>query len=201
MSISKISGRIKNILTTPKTEWPKIADEPVTVFGLYWSYIAIIAAIPLIAGLINLNLTGHKTPGGPNIILGLFFTIPLYVLSLVSIYAVALIINMLAPAFGGQRSLNQALKAAAYAGTASCIGGIGKVVSWDVGTMSILAGSIYGIYLLHLGLSATMRCPPEKAGAYTAASVGCAIVCALVFYPILAFVWVTSILWFGSGHG
>ncbi|HEY9512922.1 MAG TPA: YIP1 family protein, partial [Rhodanobacter sp.] len=36
--------------------------------------------------------------------------------------------------------------------------------------------AIYAIYLLYLGLPQTMRCPPEKAGVYTAVSVIIAIV-------------------------
>jgi hypothetical protein len=34
MDFGKIIDRIKNILTTPKTEWPVIAAEPATVNGL-----------------------------------------------------------------------------------------------------------------------------------------------------------------------
>jgi len=196
----KIVERVKNILTTPKTEWPAVAAEPATVWSLYGSYITIMALIPLIAGFINIGLVGSKGIGPPQPFLGLFLTIPFYVLSLLSIYAVALIINVLAPAFGGQRGMGQALKVAAYAGTAAFVGGIGRVVSWELGTMLILVGSIYGIYLLNLGLPATMKYPPEKAGVYTAVSVICAVACALVLYPALAVVWIGGLFWLGSGY-
>jgi hypothetical protein len=47
----------------------------------------------------------------------------------------------------------------------------------------MLVGLIYAIYLLYLGLPPTMKCPPEKAGAYTAVTLLCAIILGwLLFY-------------------
>ena len=40
--------RIKNILLSPRTEWPKIAGETATVQSLYVGYILILAAIALV---------------------------------------------------------------------------------------------------------------------------------------------------------
>jgi hypothetical protein len=37
--------RIKNILLSPRTEWPKIAGETATVQSLYVGYILVLAAI------------------------------------------------------------------------------------------------------------------------------------------------------------
>jgi hypothetical protein len=87
----------------------------------------------------------------------------------------ALIIDALAPSFGGEKNLVQALKVTAYALTASWIASIGVIVPW-IGTLIVFAGGIYSIYLLYLGLPATMKCPPENAVGYTAISVICAIV-------------------------
>jgi hypothetical protein len=44
----------------------------------------------------------------------------------------------------------------------------------------VLAGGIYSIYLLYLGLPHTMKCPPEKAAGYTAVAVIIAIVLGFV---------------------
>jgi hypothetical protein len=88
---------------------------------------------------------------------------------------VALIINALAPTFGGQKDMVQALKTEAYAWTASWVAGIAVIVPW-LGWLIAIAGAVYAIYLLYLGLPHTMKCPPEKAGGYTAVSVIIAIV-------------------------
>ncbi|MDR2155636.1 MAG: YIP1 family protein [Burkholderiaceae bacterium] len=170
--------RIKNILLSPKTEWQAIASEPATVPGLYKSYIAIIAAAPALAGFIKSSLIGYgafglsaRTP----IANGLIGAIIGYALSLALVYVMALIVNTLAPIFGGRKNLTEALKTVAYAATASCVASIGLVIAW-LGLLIVLAGSIYNIYLLYRGLPVTMKCPPEKAAGYTAISVVCAIV-------------------------
>jgi hypothetical protein len=178
MDFGKIIERIKAILTTPRTEWPAAAAEPATVQSLYAGYIAIVAALPIIAGFIKGSLIGSsafgitvRTPIGMGIV-GMLLH---YVLALVIVYVVALIINALAPTFGGQKDMVQALKTVAYAWTASWVAGIAVIVPW-LGWLIAIAGAVYAIYLLYLGLPHTMKCPPEKAGGYTAVSVIIAIV-------------------------
>ena len=178
MDFGKIIERIKAILTTPRTEWPAAAAEPATVQSLYAGYIAIVAALPIIAGFIKGSLIGTsafgitvRTPIG----MGIVGMVLHYVLALVIIYVVALIINALAPTFGGQKDMVQALKTVAYAWTASWIAGIAVIVPW-LGALIAVAGVIYAIYLLYLGLPQTMRCPREKTGVYTAVSVVIAMV-------------------------
>ena len=188
MDFGKIVERIKAILTTPKTEWPVAAAEPASVQGLYTGYIAIVAALPIIAGFIKGSLIGtsmfgitvRDSFGGgiTRMVLG-------YLLSLVVVYLVALIINALAPSFGAQKDMTQALKTVAYSWTAYWITGIAVIVPW-LGMLILLAGGIYSIYLLYLGLPHTMKCPPEKAGGYTAVSVIIAIVLGWIVSLVVA---------------
>lgn len=178
MQFANLVARTKAILTTPKTEWPQIASEPASTSGLYAGYIAILAAIPAIAGFIKSSLIGTgflgvtvRAPIGAGItaaILG-------YALSLLLTYVMALIINALAPTFSGQKNQIQALKTVAYAWTAYWVAGIATIVPW-LGWLVVLAGGIYTIYLLYLGLPSTMQCPPDKAAGYTALSIVIAIV-------------------------
>ena len=170
MDFGKIFSRIKAILSTPQTEWPVIAAEPDTVGGLFRNYICIVAALPVIAYFIRGSLIGHggwgmhiHTPLG----LGLLGLILHYLLTLVVVYLVALIVNAFAPSFGGSKDSVQALKTVAYAWTAGWVAGIAIIIPW-LGWLVAIAGVIYGIYLLYLGLPHTMRCPPERAGGYTA---------------------------------
>lgn len=178
MDFGKIIERIKAILTTPKTEWPVVAAEATSVNGLYTGYIAIVAALPIIAHFIKGSLIGAgvfgitvRTPIG----MGIVGMVLHYVLALVIVYVVALIINALAPTFGGQKDMTQALKTVAYSWTASWVAGIAVIVPW-LGWLIAIAGAVYAIYLLYLGLPHTMKCPPDKAGGYTAVSVIIAIV-------------------------
>ena len=45
--------RVKNILLTPKTEWPVIAAEPVNRNDLILKYVLVLAAIPAVLGLLR----------------------------------------------------------------------------------------------------------------------------------------------------
>jgi hypothetical protein len=178
MDSGKIIARVKAILTTPRIEWPIAAAEPATVGSLYSGYIVFVAALPAIAGFIKQSLIGVggfgvtvRVPIGTALV-GMVLS---YLLSLLVVYLMALIVNALAPTFGAQKDQVQALKAIAYAWTASWIAGICVIIPW-LGWLIALAGAIYGIYLLYLGLPSTMKCPPDKAAGYTAVSVIAAIV-------------------------
>lgn len=187
MDFGKIIDRIKNILTTPKTEWPVIAAEPATVNGLYTGYIAILAALPAIASFIKGSLIGHslfgvtvRSPVG----MGIVGMILQYVLALVLVYVMALIINALAPTFGGKKDMVQALKTITYAWTASWIAGIAVILPW-IGMLILIVGLVYAIYLFYLGLPSTMKCPADKAGGYTAVSIVIAVVLGWIFALIV----------------
>ncbi|MBB6186617.1 Yip1 family protein [Rhodanobacter sp. MP7CTX1] len=196
MDFGKIIERVKAILTTPKTEWPVVAAEPDTVRGLYTGYIAIVAVLPVIAHFIKNSLIGTGAFGitvRMPIGMGIVAVVVQYVLALVVVYLLALIINALAPTFGGQKDQVQALKTVAYSWTAGWVAGIAVILPW-LGWLIAIAGAIYGIYLLYLGLPETMKCPPDKAGGYTAVTVIIAIVLSWILYLIIASVIGTAVL-------
>ncbi|HET9034276.1 MAG TPA: Yip1 family protein [Dokdonella sp.] len=169
MDFSKLIARVQAILLTPKTEWPVIAAEQETVANLYKNYILILAAIPAVFGFIKSSLIGYSVMGftaRTPIVSGIVGMIVQYALILALVYLVGLLISALAPSFDGEKNVLQGLKTAAYAYTAGWIASIAMIVPW-IGWLVALAGSIYGIYLLYLGLPHTMRCPPEKSVIYT----------------------------------
>ncbi|HEY0231284.1 MAG TPA: Yip1 family protein [Dokdonella sp.] len=203
MDFNKLMARVKAILMTPKTEWPVIAGEPATVPDLYKNYIIILAAIPALAGFIKGSLIGYgmfgvnyRTPVGA----GITAAIVSYVLSLVLVYVVGLIIDALAPSFGGQKNAIQALKAAAYSYTASWVASIGLIIP-GIGWLIALAGGIYGIYLLYLGLPPTMKSPPEKSAGYTAVSIIITIVLGWIVAIVVAGVAGTGAMMSGAMNG
>ena len=84
--------RVKNILLSPKTEWPTIAGEATTTQALYTGYIMILAAIGPIAMLLR------------SMVVGAAGAIVSYLIALIMIYIVALIVDALAATFGGEKN-------------------------------------------------------------------------------------------------
>ena len=187
--------RAKNILLQPNQEWPVIAAEAADTKSLFIQYAVPLAAIGPIAMWLGHSLVGisvgplgtYRTP----IVGGLAFAVLTYVLSLVSVFVVGLIIDALAPSFGGEKNGTQAMKCAVYAHTPGWLGGIFHLLP----ALSILAvvASLYGLYLLYLGLPVLMKAPRDKAVGYAVVVVICAIVLAIVVGVI------GSIIGFGGG--
>lgn len=166
--------RVKNILLSPKTEWPVIEQEQTDVKTIYLSYIMILAAIPAIASIISSLLIGGMVGAvagraglGASMTGGFAVGHALvsYVITLVVVFVVALIVDALAPTFGGTKSQINALKLVAYSMTAGWIASIAAVIPF-LGWIIALIGSLYGIYLMYLGLPVLMKCPQDKSVVY-----------------------------------
>jgi len=172
--------RVKNILLTPKTEWDVIDAEPTTVADLYKEYIIPLAAVGPVASAVGALAFGFRAFGvtyRPSFGSVLSTTLVTYLLTLGGVYVLALIIDALAPSFGGTQNQTQALKVSAYSSTASWVAGIFGLIpmlSW----LGILG--LYSLYLLYLGLPVLMKAPAEKAMGYTAVVIIAAIVLFLV---------------------
>lgn len=179
MDFNKVIQRARSLLVAPRTEWPVIAAEPATVAGLYREYIMIVAAIPPICRFVKTSVLGYGWHGfrvyrvgiGPS----LTAAIVEYAISLLAVYGIALVIEALAPNFGGQPNRIQALKAAGYSYTASWIAGCAQILP-GLYVLVALAGAIYSFYLLYLGLPSTMKVSPERAGGYAAVTAVIALV-------------------------
>lgn len=199
MNSEPLIDRVKSILFNPRGTWPVIGAEPATVAGLYTRYIMILAALPAIFTFIKTSLIGYSVFGATmrtGIVAGLLGALLTYALSLVLVYVVAMIINALAPSFRGQKNQVQALKTIAYAYTAAWVAGIGVIIPWLGGVIG-LVGGIYSIYLLYLGLTHTMKNPPEKSLGYTAVIVVITLVLSLLIGAVVA--GVTGIGAMGAG--
>ncbi len=169
-------NRIKNLIISPKTEWEIINGEAVDIASLYKSWIMPLAAIPAIAGFIGTSLFGVGAPGlyaRVPIFLSAFNGLLSFVLSLVGVYAFAHILNALAPYFGAQKNLDQALKLSAYVPVAAWLSGVFLLVP----VLSILAliGALYTLYLLFVGLPVLMKPAKDKAASFALAAILAAI--------------------------
>ncbi|HET7568989.1 MAG TPA: Yip1 family protein [Gammaproteobacteria bacterium] len=177
-----LTHRVRNILFRPRSEWEAIADETASPRTLYLRYILPLAAIGPVANFIGLSMFGVSVPflGRYRVPIssGIAEAIVSYVLTLVGVYVLALIISELAAGFGGEKSLPQALKLAAYTSTPVWLAGVLHLV--PLLDVLILFAGIYGLYLLYLGLPRLMHAPRERAFGYTAAVVIADIVIYLV---------------------
>jgi len=149
-----------------------------------------LAAIGPVALFIGKSLFGFSAlfagSSGVPIVWALSQAITHYVLTLVGVFIVCLIIDALAPTFGGERNQLQALKVAVYASTPSWVAGVFYLLP-ALGILAVLA-SLYGIYVLYLGLPVLMKAPPEKAVPYTAVVIVCAIVVFVIVGAVVGMV-------------
>ncbi|HEX4942973.1 MAG TPA: Yip1 family protein [Usitatibacteraceae bacterium] len=177
-----IVDRVKNIILTPKSEWPIIAGETSSTGDLMGGYVAPLAGISVLCGFVGSSIVGVSLPfigtyRSP-ILAGIGVAVFSFVMAFVGIFILSLIINALAPTFGGEKNPAQALKVAVYSYTPAWIAGILGIIP-ALGLIGVLV-SLYGLYLLYLGLPRLMKNPEEKSIGYTAVVVICAIVIGFV---------------------
>ena len=173
-------GRAKAILLQPKAEWPKIEAEPATIGGIYSGYVVYLAAVPVLCTLVGSLIFGYGFAGvtyRPSIPAALTTAVLQYGLALGGVYVFALIIDALAPRFGGQKDPMSAFKLAAYAATASWLAGVFTLVP-GLSFLSILG--LYSLYLLYTGAPILMKVPADRALSYTAVIIVVGIVIGLV---------------------
>ncbi len=178
--------RAKNIVLSPKTEWDAIAADPTPTPKLITGYVLPLAAVAAVAASIGMVFIGHGM--GPlgtvrmPVMTGLVMLVFQLVMAVAMVFLLGFIIDALAPSFGGQKNMAQAVKVAAYAYTPVWIVGILSIIP-ALGLLGILA-ALYAIYLVYLGLPRLMKSPPEKSVAYTAVVIVAGIVLGLVLAAV-----------------
>jgi hypothetical protein len=182
-------ARVKNMILTPKTEWPVVEREPTSIGQLYISYVAPLALVAAVLAFIHVSLIGVHLPFGGTIrqpfSLGLMSLVTTLVGAFIGLLIVGFIINVLAPTFGGVRDMRQAVKTAAYAFTPAWIGAVfGLLPAFS--TLLQLAADVYAIYVLYLGLPVMMRGKRESAAGYTASVVVCTIILGFILGAVMA---------------
>jgi hypothetical protein len=175
---NRLIERAKAIVLTPRTEWPVIAGEATSAQDIYVRYVAPLVAVGVLASMIGGVLIGIPIPLLGTVRLGigaaLGGAILHFVLTFVAVFVVTMIVDALAPTFGGQKDALRALKVTAYSFTPAWVAAILTIVP-ALGFVAGLLG-LYGLYLMYIGLPVLMRAPADKALGYTVVVVLCAIV-------------------------
>ncbi len=178
--VTGLLNRVKSILLTPKDEWPRIAASTESIGDIYRSWVLPLAAIGPVAQFIGGTVFGYGAFGfsyKPGLTGALGTALLSYGLTLIGVYLVAVIIDALAPNFGGTPNRTAAFKVAAFGSTAAWVAGVFGLVP-ALGFLSILG--LYSLYLIFLGLPLLMKSPPEKATGYIIATIVIAFVVSLV---------------------
>lgn len=162
MTLHPLLARIRNIVADPRSEWPLIATEPGDPMRLFVGYVAVLAAIPAVAGFIGSSLVGVSVSAGrlhDPLLLGLMRAFISYLFSFVIVYLTALAIAVMAPLFQTERNFPNALKLAVYSFTPVWLIGIVLMVP-GLRFLSILG--LYAIRLIWTGLPPLMGTPRAK---------------------------------------
>ena len=178
--------RAKAILLQPREEWPVIEGEASSIASLYKSYIMPLAAIGPVAGFIHAVVFGNSFFGithRPSFLSALSTAVVSYIFTLIGVFLMALVIDFLAPRFGGTANRNNAFKLAAYSATAAWVAGAFQLIP-GLGMLGILG--LYGLYLLFVGIPVMMKAPEDKAVIYTLAIVVIGAIAGMIFSVILA---------------
>ncbi len=178
-----LQTRVVNILTKPKQEWAVIAAEPKDIVGLITKYVVLLAAIPAVCNMIGTVVIGYSVPffGQVRVSLprALAFAVVQYVLGIVGVYVAAFVLAKLAPSFQSEPDTAQAAKLVAYSWTPAWIAGVLLLI--PALSPLVMLASLYGIYLIYLGVNPCMKTPPDKAIVFLVVS---AIVLIAVYFVI-----------------
>jgi hypothetical protein len=176
-----IVDRAKNIIMTPKTEWPVIAGEEPVVAQIVSGYVVPLALIPAVAAILGYGVVGRGmfssfTWGIATAIIG-------FIVAVGGVYLTAFVIDFLAPNFGSQKNFGRAMQLVAYSYTPAWVAGILHIVP-VLGVLVMIAG-LYGLYLMYLGIPHTMKTPQDKVVVYMVVSIVVLIVVYVVLTAIL----------------
>jgi hypothetical protein len=174
--IQDILRRAQRLLLSPAKEWDAINGDHADMADTYKSYVSPLVIFSALAGAIGSLMMG----------LSIWFVLRSLLLAVIigvaSVYLFSLIIDALAPTFGGQKNPGQAFKVAAYAPTAAWLASVFNIIP----ALSILAVlGVYSLYLLYVGLPKLMNCPADKALGYAAVIVACVIVLSVILTIIV----------------
>lgn len=185
--------RAKNILISPKTEWPVIEREKESHVKVLTTYVLLLALIPAIAAFICYGLIGYSVPFVgkiTSISIGFRHAITQYITMVGGIYLSAFVIDLLASTFQAKKDFNQAFSLVAFAYTPMFVGGIFRILP-SLALLATLCG-LYGLYLLYVGLQPMMQVPEEKKTTYFVVSLVVLIAVSIVLGLILSAVLVTT---------
>jgi len=177
--------RAKAMLLDPLAEWARIERETGDPAFVLSRYVAVLALIPAVFGFIGTSLIGVVVADGTTVrtpvFNGLFGAVFGYVMTCATVLLLGLIIDLVAPLFGGRRDFDSAFKLAVYSFTPVWLAGVFLVLP---GLRFLMLSGFYGAYVLWLGLPRLIKVPEQKTPSFVVLIVVCA--CLLVYIAATA---------------
>jgi Yip1 domain len=191
--------RAKNIMLTPAKEWDVVNGEEANVPGIITGYVLPLAGAAAVAAFIGYGLIGANLGFGvrlKGIDWGLYHGISVLAGALLSVFVSAFVIDALAPSFGSEKNLGKSVQLVAYSWTPGWVGGLLAIIP----SLAIIGGlaSLYGLYLLYVGLPKLKKTPQDKQVSYFVVS----LLVMIVVFVVIGFI-MTKILMsvFGLSYG
>jgi len=157
------------LMLRPRDAWPIIAAEPARPVSLFLRYAMPLAAIGPVCLSVGVMLFGAEVSGAmfyPAWHAAVAAGFGVYAVALLTLVALAGVINAFAPVFDAERDFSQSLKLAIFSSVPGWLAGVFLLIPglWIVNVMI----GFYGLYLLFLGLPVVMDVHRSKCGVYTA---------------------------------
>jgi len=186
-------------MLTPAKEWDVVNGEEANVTGIITGYVVPLAGAAAVAAFIGYGLIGVSYGFGvriKGIDWGLYQGITVLAGALLSVFISAFVIDALAPSFGSEKNLGKSVQLVAYSWTPGWVGGLLAIIP----SLAIIGGlaSLYGLYLLYVGLPKLKKTPQDKQVSYFVVS----LLVMIVVFMVIGFI-MTKILMsvFGLSYG
>jgi len=175
-----IFTRAYGLLREPNKEWQQIKAEETTVPHILIGYVAPLAAIPPVAGLIG-ALIFEPMRVGP---LGsaLISVVVTWIVTVALVFLLGVLINTLADQFDADRDDLAAQKIAAYSLTPAFLSGLFSLYP-GIWWLSLFAlGAM--VFIMYRGLPILMKAPAERALSYAATVTIAGMVAGIVLFSL-----------------
>jgi hypothetical protein len=176
-------NRVKGIILNPKNEWNTIQQEQASSTDLLKNYLLPLVIIPVVASFIgngiigrNLLYAGHVG----SLSIGIRYAVLMLVNMIAGVYLTAFVIDALAPSFSATRNYNNAFRLVVYSYTPMLVAGVFYIL--PALSFIVFLASIYGLFILYIGLKPMMQVPEEKITVYFVVS----LIVLIAVYSILS---------------
>ncbi len=183
----KIIERVKGIILQPVREWEIIAQEKLSDKEIFGFYLFPLALLPTIGAFIGYGLIGIEVPFAGHVGsvgLGIRQAAVQMISIVAGVYISAIVINALAPNFGAEKSFARAFALVSYSYTPMLVSGV--LLIFPALGIVVLIASIYGLYLLFVGLKPMMVVSEEKVTGYFVVSLIVVVLLSIVISAILS---------------
>ena len=183
-TVALLWARVRGLLLAPGAEWRIIEDERPTLRQLFLHWVGPLTVFFFLAPMLGSMAFPARVNGvvaAPSAVMAIYTVIVGSALMLGGVWAMAWIIDWLAPTFGGKRNFESAMKLAAYSGTALWLSGVFGLIP---AVVILGAVGIVSFYTLYRGLPVLMKADADKVLAYAASIVAACAVLGVVLMTL-----------------